>query len=170
MTARRGGAPATVRYVLPTRTGKVVATCRASRDAGAELLPLCERAASTLRLSSVRNVPLATIVQEEGARWRLAAGRLRADRAAGLRRLEQARRRAEQALAAGALARVHERAERRFAPLVGGDAAVRAARATAAAYRQLGFAAQRGDSGAWNAARADVRRSESALAKAVRAN
>jgi len=167
LEAWRAASAGQVRYVIPTRSGKVVATCTSGAGAGAALLATCERAASTLRLGSVTNVPLETVVREEGERWRLAVGRLRVDRSAGLRRLAQASRRTGQALVAESLARAYERAERRFAPLPGGEPAVSAARATARAYRSLAAAARAGSSRRWNAARAEVRRREAALARTV---
>jgi len=151
-----------VRYVIPTRDGKVEVTCAAPAD----LLAICERAASTLRLGSVTAVPLATVV-EQAERWTLVAGRLRVDRRAALRRLAGARLPAGQSMVADALAQVHERAARRFAALPGGEAAAAAARRTAAAYGALAAAARRGDSGRWNAARAQVREREAELADAV---
>jgi hypothetical protein len=161
------GQPAGVRFVIPTRTGKVVANCLATRPTAADLLPACERAASTLRIAAVTPVPLATVVKAEGERWRLAVGRLRVDRTAGLRKLIAARKPFGQALAADALARVHDRAVRRFSPLVGGAPVVSAARATAADYRALAAAVRAQSTPAWNAAQARVRADEAKLLKAV---
>jgi hypothetical protein len=169
LEAWRSPASGAVRYVIPTDSGKVLATCAATPAAGASLLATCERAASTLRLSSVKNVPLESVVREDAERWRLAAGRLRVDRAAGLRRLAAAARPFGQVLSARSLARAYDRAQRRFAPLPGGGPAAQAAHAAAQAYRALAAAADGQSAARWNAARADVRRAEAAVAQAVAA-
>jgi hypothetical protein len=154
--------------VIPTTAGSVVTTCTAAPGADSNLLATCERAASTLRLHSARSVPLATVVAAE-QRWRLSAGRLRVDRAAGRRKLSQARRQAGQIQAAEALARVHERAAARFAKLTGGALVAEAARRTADAYGALAGAAANNSTRSWAAAAGAVRRAEARLAKALAA-
>jgi hypothetical protein len=163
---RTEGGGRRVDYVIPTTSGSVVAGCTAAAGSDPNLLATCERAASTLRLRSQGTVPLATVVAAE-QRWRLAAGRLRVDRAAARRKLAGARRQAGQIQAAEALSRVHERAAARFAKLTGGALVAEAARRAATAYRDLAGAAQSNSAGAWATAAADVRRAEKRLARAL---
>jgi hypothetical protein len=165
---RTDGGGRTVDYVIPTASGTVVVNCSASPRSAGNTLALCERTASTLRMRSERSVPLATVVETK-QRWRLAAGRLQVDRIAARRGLARAPRQAGQLQAAEALARVHDRAGRRFATLAGGGPVVQAARQTAAAYRALSRAARRNSPSGWAAARADVRRAEARLKRAVAA-
>lgn len=165
---RTEGGGRAVNYVIPTTSGSVVTTCTAAPGADPNLLATCERAASTLRLRSQRSVPLATVVAAE-QRWRLAAGRLRVDRAAARRKLSEASRQAGQIQAAEGLARVHERAANRFAKLSGGAPVVEAARQTAGAYGDLAGAVRSNSTGGWAAAAAAVRRAEARLARALAA-
>jgi serine/threonine protein kinase len=163
------GARAAVRYVAPTIAGKLVITCRAGAGASAGVLQQCERSASTLRLPSVNVVPLESVLAEE-EELRVAAARLSQQRTAIRRRLARAGRPAEQRLAADALARVYTHAAERFAEVAAGAAAAGAARAVAVAYEELGAAAEEREAERWNAARADVRRAEAALARALAAD
>ena len=162
-----GGATA-VRYVIPTASGKLVATCRASRNAEPGTLGQCERALSTLRLPAATSLPLADVVESQ-QRWEAAVARLSEQRAGARRALATAERPAGQLLAAQALARVHERAATRFAALPGGADVAAASRRTAAAYEALARAAGTDSASRWNAARERVRRSEAALRRAIAA-
>jgi hypothetical protein len=155
-------------YVIPTKSGKVEITCAASPGSAANALPLCERTASTLRLESQRTMTLAAVAKAE-ERWRLAANRLRIDRAEGRRALARANQQPAQIQAASALAGTYEHAARRFAALSNGEPVVKAARETAASYRALAQAAQSNSGTTWAAARADVRDAEARLARAVAA-
>jgi hypothetical protein len=159
----------TARYVIPAKTGKVEITCAAAPGSPTNTLALCERTASTLRLGSQRRTLALSTVAEAQERWRLAASRLRIDRAEGRRTLSQASRQAAQIQAAEGLVRIHERAATRFAGLSGGDLVAKAARETAAAYRALARAASRNSASSWATARAEVGSAEARLAKAVAA-
>jgi hypothetical protein len=167
-TPTKGGRR-TARYVIPTSTGSVEISCAAAPGSPSNTLPLCERTASTLRLGSERRALALSAVVEAQQRWRLAASRLRIDRAEGRRTLSQAGRQAAQIQAAQGLARIHERAATRFAGLSDGEAVAKTARETAAAYRALARAASRNSASGWADARAAVRSAEARLAKAVAA-
>jgi hypothetical protein len=167
-TPTKGGGQ-TARYVIPTKTGKVEITCAAAPGSPPNTLALCERTASTLRLGSGGRTLALSAVAEAQELWRLAASRLRIDRADGRRTLSQADRQAEQIQAAEGLARIHERAATRFAGLSGGDPVAKAARETAASYRALAQAARSDSASSWAAARVEVRSAEARLAKAVAA-
>ena len=164
--AEVAGARAAVRYVIPTESGKLVATCRASARAAPGTLSTCERVASTLQLRSATGLPIAAVVAQQ-ERWQSEVTRLDEERSAARRNLARAERPAGQRLAAEALERVHERAAARFAALPGGEAVAAAARRTAAAYGGLAAAADRESSQRWNAARERVRRAEASLRQAV---
>ena len=157
------------RYVIPTRAGKVEVTCTASPGAASNTLATCERTASTLQLGP-RHRPLTLgAVRRAQDRWRLAANKLKVDRAEGRRELARANSNSEQISAAAALAGTYEHAARRFAALSNGEPAVKAARATAAAYRELAQAAGSNSSSTWAAALSDVRDAEAKLARAIAA-
>ena len=158
----RGG----VRYVVPTESGKLVATCRASRRAASGTLAGCERVASTLRLRSATGLPIAAVVEQQ-ERWGAEVTRLGRERSAARGSLARAELPAGQRLAAEALERVHDRAASRFAALPGGEAVAAAARRTATSYRALARVADGESSQRFNAARARVRRSEAALRLAL---
>jgi hypothetical protein len=160
------GARAAVRYVIPTESGKLVATCRASPRAAPGTLSTCERVASTLQLRSATGLPIAAVVEQQ-ERWQSEVARLDKERSAARRNLARAERPAGQRLAADALERVHNRAAARFAALPGGGAVADAARRTAASYRGLAAAADGERSQRWNAARARVRRAEASLRQAI---
>jgi hypothetical protein len=164
--AEVAGARAAVRYVIPTESGKLVATCRASARAAPGTLSTCERVASTLQLRSATGLPIAAVVAQQ-ERWQSEVTRLDEERSAARRNLARAERPAGQRLAAEALERVHERAAARFAALPGGEAVAAAAGRTAAAYRGLAAAADGESSRRWNAARERVRRAEASLRQAV---
>jgi hypothetical protein len=160
------GSRAAVRYVVPTETGKLVATCTASPRAASGTLALCERTASTLRLRSATGLPLVAVVDQQ-ERWQAAVNRLAGERRRARRSLARASRPAGQRLAAEALARVNERGAERFAALPGGEAVAAAARRTAAAYTALARSAGAPRVRRWNAASERVRRAEAALRSAV---
>jgi hypothetical protein len=160
------GARAAVRYVIPTETGKLVATCRADPPAARITLQACERVASTLRLRSATGLPIAAVVAQQD-RWQSEVTLLDKERAAARRNLARAERPAGQRLAAEALERLHIRAAVRFESMPGGDAVAVAARQTAASYRALARAADGESSLEFNAARAQVRRSEASLRQAI---
>jgi hypothetical protein len=160
------GARAAVRYVVPTETGKLVATCRASQRAAAGTLAGCERVLSTLQLRAATGLPIAAVVEQQ-ERWQGEVGRLGAERAAARRSLASVGLPAGQRLAAEALGRVHDRAGIRFAALPGGESVAEAARRTAAAYRALARVANGESSRRFNGARARVRRSEAGLREAI---
>ena len=162
------GARAAVTYVIPTATGKLVATCRASTQAAPGTLGECERALSTLRLPAATNLPLADVVAQQEA-WQAAVTALGEQRVKPRRNLARAERPAGQELAAQALARVHERAAARFAALPGGDDVAAAARRAAAAYTALARTAGTTSTQRWRAAVERVRRSEDALREAIAA-
>ena len=164
--AEVAGARAAVRYVIPTESGKLVATCRASARAAPGTLSTCERIASTLQLRSATGLPIAEVVAQQ-ERWQTEVTRLDEERAAARRNLARAERPAGQRLAADALERVHSRAAERFAALPGGEAVAAAARRTAAAYGGLAAVADGESSQRWNAARERVRRTEASLRQAV---
>lgn len=164
--AEVAGARAAVRYVIPTESGKLVATCRASAQAAAGTLATCERVASTLRLRSATGLPIAAVVEQQ-ENWRRQAERLTEQRAGARRRLARAERPAGQRQAAEALERVHTRAAARFGALPGGAGVEKAARRTAGSYRALARAANGESARRFNAARARVRRSEAALGQAL---
>jgi hypothetical protein len=157
------------RYVIPTRAGKVEVTCTASPGAASNTLATCERTASTLQLGP-RHRPLTLgAVRRAQDRWRLAANKLKVDRAEGRRELARASSNSDQISAAAALAGTYEHAARRFAALFNGEPAVKAARATAATYRELAQAASSNSSSTWAAALSDVRDAEAKLARAIAA-
>jgi hypothetical protein len=158
----RGG----VRYVVPTESGKLVATCRASRRAASGTLAGCERVASTLRLRSATGLPIAAVVEQQ-ERWGAEVTRLGKERSAARGSLARAELPAGQRQAAEALERVHDRAASRFAALPGGEAVAAAARRTATSYRALARVADGESSQRFNAARTRVRRSEAALRVAL---
>ncbi len=164
--AEVAGARAAVRYVIPTESGKLVATCRASTRAAPGTLSTCERVASTLQLRSATGLPIAAVVAQQ-ERWQSEVTRLDEERSVARRNLARAERPAGQRLAAEGLERVHERAAARFAALPGGEAVAAAARRTAAAYRGLAAAADGESSQRWNAARERVRRAEASMRQAV---
>jgi hypothetical protein len=157
------------RYVIPTRSGKVEVTCTASPGAASNTLATCERTASTLRLGPKQRTLTLGAVRRAQDRWRLAANKLKVDRAEGRSDLARATSNSEQISAASALAGTYEHAARRFAALSNGEPAVKAARATAAAYRELAQAARSNSSSTWAAALSDVRDAEAKLARAVAA-
>jgi hypothetical protein len=157
------------RYVIPTRSGKVEVTCTASPGAASNTLATCERTASTLRLGSKQRTLTLGAVRRAQDRWRLAANKLKVDRAEGRSDLARATSNSEQISAASALAGTYEHAARRFAALSNGEPAVQAARATAAAYRELAQAARSNSSSTWAAALSDVRDAEAKLARAIAA-
>jgi hypothetical protein len=160
------GARAAVRYVVPTETGKLVATCRASQRAAAGTLAGCERVLSTLQLRSATGLPIAAVVEQQ-ERWQGEVVRLGKERAAARRSLASVGLPAGQRQAAEALGRVHDRAAIRFAALPGGEEVAEAARRTGAAYRALARVANGKSSRRFNAARARVRRSEAGLREAI---
>ena len=151
---------------MPTESGKLVATCRASRRAASGTLAGCERVASTLRLRSATGLPIAAVVEQQ-ERWGAEVTRLGKERSAARGSLARAELPAGQRLAAEALERVHDRAASRFAALPGGEAVAAAARRTATSYRALARVADGESSQRFNAARARVRRSEAALRQAL---
>ena len=160
------GARAGVRYVIPTESGKLVATCRASPRAAPGTLAGCERVASTLRLRSATGLPIAAVVEQQ-ERWGVEVARLGRERSAARRSLARATRPAGQRLAALALVRVHDRAAARFAAMPDGKAVAAAARRTARSYRVLAWVSDGQSSQDFNAARTRVRRSEAALRQAL---
>jgi hypothetical protein len=160
------GARAAVRYVIPTESGKVVATCRASPRAAAGTLAACERVASTLQLRSATGLPIAAVVEQQ-ERWSSQVERLATERAGARSSLARAARPSGQRQAAEALERVHTRAAARFGALPGGGEVEKAARRTADSYRALARAANGESERSFNAARARVRRSEAALRQAL---
>jgi len=160
------GARAAVRYVIPTESGKLVATCRADSPAAAATLEACERVASTLRLRSATGLPIAAVVAQQD-RWQSEVTLLDTERAAARRNLARAERPAGQRLAAEALERLHVRAAVRFESMPGGQAVAAAARQTAASYRALARAADGESSLQFNAAREQIRRSEASLRQAI---
>jgi hypothetical protein len=91
------------------------------------------------------------------------------DRAEGRANLARARSNSDQISAASALAGTYEHAARRFAALSNGEPAVKAARDTAATYRELAQAASSDSTSTWAAALADVRDAEAKLARAIAA-
>jgi hypothetical protein len=157
------------RYVIPTRSGKVDVTCTASPGAASNTLAMCERTASTLRLSSQQRTLTLGAVRRAQDRWRLAANKLTVDRAEGRSDLARAKSNSDQILAASALAGTYEHAARRFAALSNGEPAVKAARATAATYRELAQAARSNSDSTWTAALSDVRDAEAKLARVIAA-
>jgi hypothetical protein len=161
-------APRLIRYLAPTTAGTLEIACEASPGAGRLTLRACERGASTLRLGSIRALPLPGVVEEPGVR--AAVERLSSERAAVRRRLARARRPSGQREVSAALARVHDRAARRLADVPEAAPIEAAARDTAAAYRRLARTAGTSSSRRWNAARRTVRRREAALADAIAAN
>ncbi len=160
------GALEAVRYVIPTESGKLVATCRASLQAEPGTLADCERVASTLQLRAATGLPVAEVIaQQQQVQAEIA--RLGTERAAARRRLAAAELPAGQRVGAEALERVHDRAATRFEGLPGGEAVAAAARRTAVAYRALANAANGESAQRFNAARARVRRSEASLRAAL---
>jgi hypothetical protein len=157
------------RYVIPTRSGKVEVTCTASPGAASNTLAMCERTASTLRLDSKQRTLTLGAVRRAQDRWRLAANKLKVDRTEGRSALARANSNSDQILAASALAGTYEHAARRFAALSNGEPAVKAARATAATYRELAQAARTNSDDTWAAALSDVRDAEAKLARAIAA-
>lgn len=166
VAAADGGQAA--RYVIPTRSGKVNVTCTASPGSPSNTLALCERTASTLKLGKQRPLTLGAVRRAQD-RWRLAANRLESDRAEGRADLARAKTNAAQIDAAAAIAGIYEHAARRFAALSNGEPVVKAARDTAAAYRELSRAASSNTASVWLAARERVRAAEAKLNKAVAA-
>jgi hypothetical protein len=160
------GARAAVRYVIPTETGKLVATCRAGSPSAGATLETCERVASTLRLRSATGLPIAAVVAQQD-RWQTEVTLLDKERAAARRNLARAELPAGQRLAAEALERLHIRAAVRFESMPGGEAVAAAARQTAASYRALARAADGESSLQFDAARARIRRSEASLRQAI---
>ncbi len=155
-------------YVIPTKSGKVNVTCTASSGSPANTLAVCERTASTLDLGKLSPLTLGAVRRAQD-RWRLASNQLKADRAEGRAELAAAGTNTAQIEAASSLAGIYEHAARRFAALSNGEPVVRAARETAAAYRDLSRAASSNTASAWVAARAEVRAAEAKLSKAVSA-
>ena len=155
------------RYVIPTRSGKVEVTCTASPGAASNTLATCERTASTLQLGAKQRPLTLGAVRRAQDRWRLAANKLKVDRAEGRSDLARANSNSEQISAASALAGAYEHAARRCAALSNGEPAVKAARATAATYRELAAAAASNSSSTWAAALSDVRDAEAKLARAI---
>jgi hypothetical protein len=168
-TASTGDGERVGRYVIPTRSGKVEVTCTASPGAASNTLATCERTASTLRLGAKQRPLTLGAVRRAQDRWRLAANKLKVDRAEGRSDLARANSNSEQISAASALAGAYEHAARRFAALSNGEPAVKAARATAATYRELADAAASNSSSTWAAALSDVRAAEAKLARAIAA-
>lgn len=164
--AEVAGARSAVRYVLPTESGKLVATCRASARAAAGTLATCERVASTLQLRSATGLPIAAVVEQQ-ERWRSEVERLAKERAGARRSLARADRPAGQRQAAEAIERVHARTAARFGALPGGGDVAKAALRTAASYRALARVASGESARRFNAARDRVRRSEAALRQAL---
>jgi hypothetical protein len=160
-------APALTRYLAPTTAGTLEIACEASPAAGRLTLGACERAASTLRLGTIRALPLPGVVEEPGVR--AAIQRVSAERATARRRLARARRPSGQRDAAAALARVHDRAARGLADVPEAAPMAAAARDTAAAYRRLARTAGTRSGRRGNEARKAVRRREAALADAIAA-
>ena len=160
--------PAAIRYVVPTSAGTLVISCDASSGAPARVLRLCEQAASTLRLEDFSALPLPGVVERPGIRAAVAG--LRTQRAVGRRRLARARAPGVQRLTAAGLARAYGRAARRLDAVPDGAALAGATRRAAVGYAAMAQAARRSDRRRWNAARADVRRSEAALARLLRAD
>jgi hypothetical protein len=160
-------APALIRYLVPTSAGTLEIACEASPDATPLTLRACERAASTLRLGTIRALSLPGVVEEPGVR--AAVERLSAARATARRRLALARRPSGQRDAAAALARVHDRAARKLADVPEAAPIAAAARDAAVAYRRLARTAGTRFSRRWNLARKAVRRREAALADAIAA-
>jgi len=157
------------RYVIPTRSGKVEVTCTAAPGAASNTLATCERTASTLQLGPRQRPLTLGAVRRAQDRWRLAANKLKVDRAEGRSDLARAKSNSDQISAASALAGTYEHAARRFAALSNGEPAVEAARATAATYRELAQAASSDSTSTWAAALSDVRDAEAKLARAVAA-
>ena len=156
------------RYVIPTRSGKIEISCTAAPGSAPNTLALCERTASTLDVGSLRTITLAAVAKAED-RWREAASRLKADRAEARGDLARATANSDQIRAAEALAGTYEHAARRFAALSNAQPVVKAARDTAATYRELAGAARSNSGTTWAAALADVRDAEAKLAQAVAA-
>jgi serine/threonine-protein kinase len=164
---RREDGTRVVRYAIPTGgAGAVSVECAAAPGSAPDMLELCERTASTLDLGSQSTVSLDTIVTAE-RRWYQATKELRADRAAGRAALSRADRQTGQGEVAERLARDYDAAARRFAGLDGGDAAARAARQAADAYRAMAAAARRDNRTAWSAAAEDARAADERLADAI---
>jgi hypothetical protein len=157
-----------VRYVIPTASGKLVATCRASARSEPGTLALCERALSTLRLPAAVSLPLAEVVARQRRHQALVTG-LSEERARARRSLAEASRPADQRVAAQALASAHTRFAERYASLPGGTDVAAAARRTAAAYEALAAAAGSDQKARWRAAVERVRRAEAALRQALAA-
>jgi hypothetical protein len=166
---RTGDGERVARYVIPTRAGKVEVTCTASPGAASNTLATCERTASTLQLGPRQRPLTLGAVRRAQDRWRLAADKLKVDRAEGRSELARASSNSDQISAAAALAGTYEHAARRFAALTNGEPAVKAARATAASYRELAQAASSNSSSTWAAALSDVRAAEAKLARAIAA-
>jgi hypothetical protein len=155
-------------YVIPTKSGKVNITCTASAGSPANTLAVCERTASTLDLGKLSPLTLGAVRRAQD-RWRLAANQLKGDRAQGRAELARAATNTAQIEAASSLAGIYEHAARRFAALSNSESVVKAARDTAAAYRELSQAASSNSASVWAAARANVRDAEATLSRAVAA-
>jgi hypothetical protein len=160
------GARRSVRYVIPTSTGKLVATCRASGEAAPGTLELCERSLSTLRLPAAVSLPLADVVAQQ-RRWQATVADLSSQRTRARRRLAEADLPAGQRLAAESLARVHTRFAERFGAQPGGEDVAAAGRRAAAAYEGMAAAAGSDRRARWQAAVGRVRRAEAALERAL---
>jgi hypothetical protein len=157
------------RFVIPTRSGKVEVNCTAAAGAASNTLAMCERTASTLQLGPRQRTLTLGAVRRAQDRWRLAANKLKVDRAEGRSDLARANSNTDQISAAAALAGVYEHAARRFAALSNGEPAVKAARTTAARYRELAQAARSNSGSSWAAALAEVRDAEANLSRAIAA-
>ena len=160
-------------YVAPTTAGVATVACTATAGSAQSFLPACEDVAGGLKLTEGEAFALGAD-KDYLAKVDKAFERLNSDRARQVRALRQAKTQDGQAKAAASLSQSYLRAGRSL----GGDPvspAVRDAAASlrtalaraAAAYQRLSLAAKRGNSGAYDAVRTDVRRAEAAVKRAL---
>jgi hypothetical protein len=164
----RRAAPGGVVYATSTSAGTLVVTCRASLSNEPGGLRTCERAASTLRLRDASAPPL-TAAFDESKRIRAAVAALSAEREGARARLGRASTPRGQRLSAQDLAGIHRRAAAALAGLKGAESIEAAVRGASAAYSSLAASAAGGSARRWDDATELVRRSETALAKAIAA-
>jgi hypothetical protein len=168
VTPRAGGAPESV-YSLRTTAGTMLAVCAARRPGG-DLAARCEHVLGAARLT-----PGTTTANPEpayAAAFTAVIRKLNAIRASAGPRLRGANDAQEQAIAATTLANGHVRAAAALEQLdaglaAGANASVASSiRVLGDAYRSLGQAALRGDTGAYDAASAAVTRDSATLSSA----
>jgi hypothetical protein len=168
-----GFAPNLTVYAVPTDKGIATIACEADATASAQFLPLCEQAASSLKLTGAKAFDLGPGKDYTDA-LNATLGKLTTDRAAGTKALKAAKTPAQQAKAAGQLQSAYKTAAASLQKLSvspqikdANDGIVAALNNVAAGYGQVASGASKANRRAYLAGGRAVKKAEKELATAL---